>query len=89
MLEKVNNNQHNQHGTCYPQPEAGNKYLPDNQSLARRKADHNAQPIDYVKDNRTDGEEERQQPESGWNGEGNCHKKAQNAQNHDPNRDVV
>jgi hypothetical protein len=89
MLEEVNNNQHNQHGACHPQPEAGNQYLPDNQSLAGRKADHDAEPIDYVKDDRTNREKERQQAEARRHGKGNRHKKAQNAQNYDANRDVV
>lgn len=57
LLHKIEACQHNQHGARNAQPEASDENLPNNERLSGGQADDDSQPVDDVKDDRTNREE--------------------------------
>ena len=63
LRHKVKTRQHDEHGRSNAKPKTSHEYLPDYKSLSGCQADHDAQPVDDVKDDRAYGKQQRQELE--------------------------
>lgn len=80
LRDEIEASQHDKHGAGDAQPEASHENLPNNESLTRRKADHDAQTVDDVENDGADGKEQRQELNTGRYGHANSHDKAEDAE---------